>query len=115
LTRGRPRQYNDPLVVTLKCEKDLHDIMATLRVQDSDVYQQGAIRIATERSDELTEQQIAILIQAHRQIIKDYQEKIMLLERVAIDAKVREQARKKARTETRYDDRGQAYLVVESP
>ena len=115
MTRGRRKKYQNPIVLTLKTEQGLHDAMVALKADDSTVYSKGAIAIAKERAGDLNEQQIAVIIQAHRQIIKDSQEEIMLFERLAIDAKVREQARKKNRQETRLDERGQAYLVVEAP
>lgn len=113
---GRPSLYGEnTIAVQIRCDLGLHDLMQSFKVPDSEVWKQGATHIARLKSSDLNEQHITALIQAHRQEIQTQQDEIMMLERLLLDAKVREQARKKTKTETRYDERGREYIVVEAP
>lgn len=110
--RGRKPIYRDPVNISIKCERSMRDIMQSLNISDPEVYAAGAIHLAEVHAGDLSEQQVHCIIQELRQDIKDNQERIVCLERVAMDAGVRQELKRKKNIETRYDERGREYQVV---
>jgi len=112
VTRGRRPVYQNPYPVSLKCERELRDITQSLGISDPEVYARGVMVIARERAGELSEAYLHKIIQIRRREMQAIQEEIASLERIALDATIREQVRKKKDIETRIDDRGREYQVV---
>ena len=115
MTRGRHKSYQEPLNISLKCERPMHELMVSLGIGDSIVYSRGAVEYAKDNAAKLTPDQFDIVSHEMRANIKRIQEDLALMERVRFDNSIREEQRKKKKTETRFDERGQAYLVVEAP
>lgn len=112
--RGRRRIYDEPLSLSLKCERRIHDAMVYLKYSDSDVYTKGALMIMDERVSELTPESIEIVIKETRKQMKDVQNRISYLERMVMDAQIKQerQARMKKKTVILHDDRGNEILAV---
>ena len=110
MVRGRKRIYREPLVVSIKCERELHDILSYLKLSDSEVYSLGALAIIKQRLGDLPRNKVQQYIQIQREAMKEAQENIALAERVDFDMSIKEET--KRRTETRHDERGREYQVV---
>jgi hypothetical protein len=115
MPRGRPRLYDEPIVITLKCERRLRDVMFYLKYSDRDVYTKGAQIIMDEREGDLKEEHIQVAIQVLRQQMAEIQERIAHTERLMMDARIkREQTAriKKKRIILLTDERGQQIEAV---
>jgi hypothetical protein len=86
--------------------------MQYLGVTDPEVYARGAIEIIRERAGDLTEEQLHRFIQFRRGEMKEIQEEITAMERIALDASIREKVRKRRNVETRLDEYGKPYEVT---
>jgi hypothetical protein len=110
MVRGRRKVYQEPVVITLKTERELHDIAVYLRLSDTEVYNRGIMAVMEDRMGDLTEKAVHQYIQNKREKMKGNQDDIAVAERVAMDARIREDRKK--RIETRHDERGREYQVV---
>lgn len=99
--RGRRRVYDEPINISIKCERRFHDFMAFLKVSDTEVYMKGVLAIMAERATELSPEALERAGQELRRKMKDDQDRIAHCERVIMDRKIQcEQVkRKKTRVE----------------
>lgn len=113
---GRPKSvFIDPVNISCQCERWKHDIVVRFKIPESTVYRKGLDAIIQERIGDLTEENIQRLIQEEREKMEKIQGDIMTLERMLLDARVKDQTRglrAQKKIETRHDDRGKAYQVV---
>lgn len=99
-------------VIGIRVAREWYDLARFFKVPDSKVFLKGLMAILEERISELSEEQINILIQYKRQELMEAQDFIALCERVALDARIREEKKTRVKVETRRDERGKAYQVV---
>lgn len=112
---GRPKSvFQDPVNISCQCERWLHDIIINLKIPESVVYRCGIDAIIKEKIGDLTEDNISKLIQEERENMEKIQERIMVLERISLDAKVKNQSIKRKKTTLLKDDRGNEMLAVYS-
>ena len=110
---GRPKSvFQDPVNISCQCEKWLHDIILSLKIPESVVYRAGVDAIIKEKMGDLTAENIQKLIQEQRERIEKLQEGIMILERMMLDAKVKDEVKIRKKKELRFDERGKEYQVV---
>ena len=114
MTRGRPKNYENPIAISLRCEQFYRDAMRALNKTDAEVYVKGALSFIQENEEDLDIDHLQVLIHDKRTEMLNMANQIENLERVIIQAGLRAKERKKAKTVTLCDDRGNQFVVVDA-
>jgi hypothetical protein len=110
--RKNRTRFNERVGIFLNTEREIRDLARHMKLPDTDAYAIGVNTYALEHPDKISEQQLTKSIQFDRERLKEMQDRIAMKERVAMDIRIREEARKRKRTITLIDDRGQEYQAV---
>jgi glycyl-tRNA synthetase (class II) len=105
-------RFDERVGIFLNIERSTRDLAKHLHLSDTQAYTKGVMDTASERESELSEQQMGLSIQNDRELLKTVQDRIAHKERVALDARIRDQTRKRQKTITIKDDLGQEILAV---
>ena len=105
---------NPTYVTSLRIQREWVDLARYLNLSLQDACVKGIKQSCEERESELNEQQLAFITQHHRNRIESHQERIMHLERVGFDARLRDQMRNQKKTKVLVDERGNKIKAVYS-
>ena len=100
-------------VIGIRIAREWYDLARFFKTPDPQIYLRGLMEIMKEREWELSEQHINTIIQYEREEMKESQDAIARLERVALDARIRDEKRDRKNTEVREWD-GQKVIVAVS-
>lgn len=110
MKKGSSRFQEERVGIFLNVEKSIKDLARTLKLRDAEVYTKGVLMTAKERCQDLSEQQYSKVIQQKRAKLAELQDEIAQDERVALDLRIRSEARAKKKQVVLTDNRGNPVL-----
>jgi hypothetical protein len=96
--KGSSRFTEERIGIFLNVEKSIRELARTLKMRDAEAYTKGVLLTANERCNELSEQQFTKGIQIKRAKLEEMQNEIAQDERIALDLRIRSEARMKKKT-----------------
>lgn len=95
MKKGVSKYPEERVGVYLNVERSIKELARALKLHDAEAYTKGVLITAKERCDELSEQQYGKAIQKKREKLAEFQDEIAQDERIALDLRIRSEARMK--------------------